>query len=212
MTGYTGAMIEKNLDFNAFVWRCARAFGPLIHMRDEPMDADIPDTVPEEQDGSTYYKERHEEAEKALNAWEDLPLAARHKEITRVLRERLDGHRRYVNKVVAENLILTNMISQVEAWKAPEPHAPLKDFMLDQLRVSLVDVKRLFEESARYEAELSAPLDAAVDEHVAGLAGNVVYYRELAEKEKRSKNSVSANEWLAGLRASVGPPPRKGKS
>src|SRR5665213_2401224 len=54
-TGYTSKLYEgKDQSFNEFVMRCARAFGALITMRDDPSDAPIPD----EFTADSYYSER----------------------------------------------------------------------------------------------------------------------------------------------------------
>ena len=46
-TGYTMILTEeKEIDFKEFALRCARNFGALIMMRDEPMDKEIPEEFP----------------------------------------------------------------------------------------------------------------------------------------------------------------------
>lgn len=53
-TGYTHKVQEGTItEFKDFALSCARAFGALITMRDDPMDATIPDVI--EPDG--YYAE-----------------------------------------------------------------------------------------------------------------------------------------------------------
>ena len=43
-TGYTLELYDgKDITFEEFVLKCARAFGALINMRDEPRDAPIPE-------------------------------------------------------------------------------------------------------------------------------------------------------------------------
>lgn len=43
-TGYTAPIYEgKQITFPEFAMQCARAFGALIDMRDDPMDSPIPD-------------------------------------------------------------------------------------------------------------------------------------------------------------------------
>ena len=40
-TGYTSGVQDGSIKhFNEFVWDCARAFGSLIHMRDDRRDAE----------------------------------------------------------------------------------------------------------------------------------------------------------------------------
>lgn len=42
-TGYTADLMEKGMEFKPFVLQCARAFGALITMRDDSLDAPIPE-------------------------------------------------------------------------------------------------------------------------------------------------------------------------
>jgi len=42
-SGYVHKMLDDKQDFRTFAMSCARAFGALITMRDEPADAPIPD-------------------------------------------------------------------------------------------------------------------------------------------------------------------------
>jgi hypothetical protein len=44
-TGYTAA-IKDGISFQQFAMACARAFGALVMMRDEPSSAPIPDFQP----------------------------------------------------------------------------------------------------------------------------------------------------------------------
>jgi hypothetical protein len=66
MTGYVHHMVEKNQTFPQFAMSCARAFGALVEMRDEGMDAKIPDEIKPE----PYHKKAAAEARKELVAFE----------------------------------------------------------------------------------------------------------------------------------------------
>lgn len=55
---------NENFTFPEFAMRCARNFGALIMMRDEPLDAPIPEKF----EPSGYYKKEYE---KAKAAYED---------------------------------------------------------------------------------------------------------------------------------------------
>lgn len=75
-TGYTQDLADgKDVTFEQFAMKCARAFGALIEMRDEPMDAEIPKkfTTP------PYYSERLERARARVtevNSWTQQQAAA----------------------------------------------------------------------------------------------------------------------------------------
>ena len=62
-TGYTLDLYDvKDITFEEFALRCARAFGALISMRDEPIDAPIPERF----EPSDYHLKELEKAKKRL--------------------------------------------------------------------------------------------------------------------------------------------------
>src|SRR5690242_13602207 len=42
-TGYTAALYDGPQSFEEFFWRCTRAMGLFIHMRDDSLDAPLPE-------------------------------------------------------------------------------------------------------------------------------------------------------------------------
>ena len=60
-TGYTATLMEKGQDFPDFVLLCARAMGATIMLRDEPLDAPIPEFQP-----SDYSAKQLEESKEEL--------------------------------------------------------------------------------------------------------------------------------------------------
>src|SRR5690349_4914266 len=132
-TGYTAA-ITKDMPLETFVWLCARAFGALVTMRDDPMDAPIPQKL----EPSAHYRDSLERARKRLlevQAWtpEDaLADLVRRREqedanMAKYRAEREETRRGYVR-----------MLSLVEAWQPPTPdHWELKKFMLEQITGSI---------------------------------------------------------------------------
>ena len=62
-TGYTADVMDgKVTDFKLFAMQCARAFGALVIMRDEPLNAEIPD----EFSPSNYHFQELEQARERL--------------------------------------------------------------------------------------------------------------------------------------------------
>jgi hypothetical protein len=74
-TGYTAKLVESGQTFEEFVLTCARAFGALIELRDEPLDAPIPETL----EPHSYYAEAVVEAKKRLTNLLDMPEEEREK-------------------------------------------------------------------------------------------------------------------------------------
>lgn len=134
-TGYTSELHDGEQTFTDFVLTCARGMGALITMRDEPMDAPIPD---EFTPSMRYYLDSKASAEARLEALramtpEDI-FRANQNDRAAVLAERAkeavkrhDMRKRY-----------EAMVAQVEAWEPPtEDHVGLKKFMLEQLHESI---------------------------------------------------------------------------
>lgn len=69
-TGYT-ADLTLDTPFERFAMRCARAMGACVMMRDDPMDAPIPDKW----EPDDYYRKRLEDAKAKLAAAEEMPKA-----------------------------------------------------------------------------------------------------------------------------------------
>ncbi len=68
-TGYTADVQSgKITEFKDYAYICARAFGALIHLRDEPLSPHIPDDI----EGSEYHKQRAADAETELAALDKL--------------------------------------------------------------------------------------------------------------------------------------------
>jgi hypothetical protein len=196
-SGYT-ANISKGMQFDEFVWKCARAFGALIDMRDEPSDA----SPPEEFKPNPHYAEKLASLEDemkrldGMSAEEAANLAEAEREALILDNEKRRAeaselHRKY-----------RVMIGKVTAWVPPsEDHAQLKEFMIEQLSESI----RF--DCDPYQAELppgdvSEWLARKKEEAQKSLS---FYHEQYAEELKRVNDR---NRWIRELRASV-PQPRK---
>lgn len=134
-TGYTSGIYSGNaVSFNDFALQCARAFGALITMRDDPADAPIP----EEFAPSPFYAARVVEDEKNLAAareWDDATAerearATYDREVSQWNESRIERE--------AMRQRYQAMLAQVQAWTPPTAdHQGLKDFMSEQLRDSI---------------------------------------------------------------------------
>ncbi len=121
------------MSFEKFTLQCARAFGALIEMRDDPMDAPIPESFTP----STYHTERAKVLEREIAALEAMTneqrIAYGVAKIERSLASLHDGLRKNTD----ENARLDAMASQVQAWQPPsKDHEGLKKFMLEQIAIS----------------------------------------------------------------------------
>lgn len=193
-SGYTAALYEgRDINFQSFVLQCARAFGALIEMRDDPWDVPIPDQfLP-----SSYHEEALEKAKARLSvvdAWSDAEAEwharklykSRRAEYIASLIEQNERHFRY-----------EEMKRQVERWSPPTPdHENLKSFMLEQL-----------ESSIRFDCSfpLTPPVKLSGVEYrvqeVKHLLRDIDYHAQHHEEEV--ERTESRTDWVRALRESL---------
>jgi len=196
-TGYTAA-IKNGITFEQFVWSCARAFGALVEMRDDPADAPIPDRLKP----SDYHQKKLVEIEakfiqiEAMSPEELTELANKEyaNEVTR-LRERISESLDLKEKYTA-------MLSQVKAWVPPsDDHREMKAFMVEQIESSIkfdCGVDYYEKELAELQRHTGAGWQSKT---IVELVRSKAYHtkehiEEVARVEER-------NTWLRQLRESV---------
>ena len=117
-TGYTADVGDgKVVEFSEFVMQCARAFGALITMRDDPHDAPIPDEFSPDayhQKALASAEERLREVEaRTAEQWMDLHRQA----VVDAIRERREGR----TKRLATRDRYESMLAQAQARKRTAP-------------------------------------------------------------------------------------------
>jgi len=132
-TGYTAA-IKDGITFKEYALSCARAFGALVSMRDEPSNATIPDSF----EISSYYQTAYDDARKALD---DLS-ALEYEEVA-------TKYEAYYTKSVADyeaiklnkqdlEVKYLRMLADVKEYAVPsDEHKEFKKFMIDQIVQSI---------------------------------------------------------------------------
>lgn len=114
--------------------RCARAFGALIEMRDDPMDAPIPD----EFKPSDYHVKALDYAKSRQAAVAEMTLEQAAADLDEANRKSLASRQESRQRSSAQRQAYERMIGMVESYQPPSPdHVKYKQFMLDQLRESL---------------------------------------------------------------------------
>ena len=191
-TGYTAKLVEKGEDFQSFVMRCARAFGALIMMRDEDMEAPIP----EEFQPSPYYTEALAKARKDLAEFEALSQGQKEERARKAISESIRRAEASLAKARLENARIAAMVKQVEAWEPPsEDHQELKNFMRQQLEVSGND------ESYLKRGLKPQSISGWIAETHGQLIKAIPHYENL-EREERERQA-SRTKWVRDLRASL---------
>ncbi|SHJ72314.1 hypothetical protein SAMN05444159_1322 [Bradyrhizobium lablabi] len=194
-TGYTYPVVDgKITEFPDFALLCARAFGALIMMRDDPMDASIPDEFEPE---TKYYDDRLAADMKRLGGVQAMTMADANTAALEVHREALASRSKYLADKEIEAGRLNAMLAHVRAWNPPTPdHAEMKKFMIDQLVMSL---------PGDYAPAIPALLDGAAwrQQEIDRLADSIVYsQKEIAKEVERARTRT---EWVKSLRASLIP-------
>jgi predicted nucleic acid-binding Zn-ribbon protein len=195
-TGYTHAVCEgKVTEFSEFAMQCARAFGALITMRDDPMDATIPDEIVPD---TRYYDERIDsdmnrmrDVQAMSNAEADAAAAADYE-------QEMESQRRYLADKEIEASRLNDMMMKVRDWTPPtSDHVEMKSFMLEQLRISL---------PGDYAPAVPERLDGKTwrRSQIDSLAASVARNKE--EREKEIGRARGRTEWVKALRSSLSIP------
>jgi len=191
-TGYT-CKIKDGISFNDFVMGCARAFGALVTMREDPMDAAIPDTI----EPDPYHLKKLKEAEAELKRQNTLTLAdfcdmseAAHREAVKAQERRKQENHDLHNAYLS-------MLADVGKWEPPTPdHAELKEFMIQQIK-----------ESIRFDCYPASDAEPqmAPDDYKAKLleqtARDIAYHKK--EWEAEVDRCEKRTRWIQQLKASL---------
>ena len=191
-TGYTAEVVDgKITEFPDFAMTCARAFGALITMRDDPMDAPIPD----EFEPHGYYAKRVAEGLKELGDAQAMTNAEADEAATEAHRAALQSRTDYLRRQDTEAERINAMLSKVRAWTPPTPdHQEMKKFMIEQLTISL---------PGSYVPSVPELLDGATwrQRRIDELAKEVA--RSKIEREKEIDRAKTRTKWVKDLRASL---------
>lgn len=193
-TGYTADLNDgKQVTFQEFTMKCARAFGPLIKMLDDPLDAPIPD----EFRPSDYHQRATEAAKKHLAEVEGWSNKRAEREAVKAFNAEFRSAQKYAKKKVETGRAYTRMLKKVGGWAPPtKDHEGLKKFMIDQLTESIESdclhaptmPKRLNGKQFRAQLIKSARRDIA-------------YHTKEHKAEVRL--AVDRSEWVRSLRHSL---------
>jgi len=195
-TGYTHKVQTGAVtDFPTFALDCARAFGALVHMRDDASDAEIRRSEP-----SSYHAEAIEKATADLTRLRSMTPAEIGDAYRAAQKEAEEYRREYEQRKAAEAHRYRDMIAKAAAWEPPTAdHRELKTFMLSQLRESLE-----FDCGGSYSP--SVPYEGAQEwwqTQVKKAQRDVDYHR--TEQRKEEERCRERNEWVDQLRASLAP-------
>ena len=195
-TGYT-CVIEEGASFEEFVLRCARRFGALVHMRDDPLNEPIPDEVPR----SNFYEQALAKAEKNLSRLKSMTVEEAnqkaledHKEVVKSCKQRVKEKRDLYEKY-------RDMLIKVEAWNPPtKDHVELKKFMVQQI---LDSIDFDCNETIVYNNCPKNPMTGQewLDFWIKETEKDIKYYKK--EREKDLERARKKTEWIQNLKKSL---------
>lgn len=197
-TGYTDRIL-KGCTFEEFVWGAARGMGALIMMRDDSMDAPIPERF---EPSTSYYEQSLGRAKTDLVRFEKLSDEDFAEEAQADLEAARKEREEYVAKKTKDLELYKAMREKIEAWEPPsEIHEGFKEFMLEQISGSIkFDCGHMDDvvDESQYEPSLYRT------RRIARAKRDIEYNTEqLAGELERTKDR---NEWLSQLRDSVAVP------
>jgi hypothetical protein len=196
-TGYTADVCDgKVSDFKTFALRCARNFVALIMMRDDPIDAPIP----EEFKPCDYNEKALQKAKADLSRIDGMTGEECNAAEMESRSEMLGRHKAHLEECKEKWKRLTAMLSMVAEWVPPtSEHVGLKEFMLEQLDMTIrQDAKP--ETCYLDKASIRTGEEWRRDQ-VAELKRSIKYHTEEAAKEV--ERTASRNRWVADLRRSL---------
>ena len=190
-TGYTAAVVDgKITEFPEFALSCARASGALIMMRDDPMDAPIPDELKPE----PYSKNQLEKAKARLAELNAMTAEQVQSACENAYATAQAGYDAYEARCEEEDRRLKVMLGKVDLWEPPTAnHVEMKKFMIDQLTISMRGSYRseppvLLSPPEWHEAEIKQAMK------------DVAYHA--GEHAKEIERAQGRTEWLKALRSS----------
>lgn len=192
-TGYTAALCDGEMSFEDFVWRLARGMGAFVMMRDDSLNAKIPERF----EPSDYNSKELAKAEKELKRIQALTIeecneAAREEYLA--LKENFTEANKRTDKVRDR---LQRMRSKVADWKPPtSEHVGFKEFMLEQL-----------DSTIRFDGDCYVKMPEKINGMVwkarklDALKHDVEYHTKAHREEV--ERTEGRNKWIAELRASL---------
>jgi hypothetical protein len=192
-TGYTAA-IADGITFEQYALGCARAFGALITMRDEPADAPIPDHF----EPSDYNQKAIDRSQAELDRVLGLSQEQAADERDEAYQAELESYKRRLAKAADLRTKYEAMLASVRTWEAPTPdHVEYKSFMEKQI-VDSIDWDC---DTSHDKAPGCKSVDGWLATRIAELRRDLAYHTKAhAEEVERTD---ARNQWIKALRESL---------
>jgi len=160
-------------------------------MRDDPLDAEIPEFQP-----SNYYAERLAEIEGELARLRKMSDEEAEKEVETAYKKELEENEAWIAKNTEKYDRYQKMLDKVKAWAPPSlAHTGLKNFMIEQIKMCMPDLGYRPKNPKRISGK------EWITKKMAALEKNKVYFEKKNQDEYERVSK--ANEWVRLLKASL---------
>jgi len=192
-TGYTDKVQSGEItEFKDYALLCARAFGATIMMRDEPLDAEIPEFKP-----STFDAERLEETKRDLDEFKQMDTESRRKMFEEKQQEKRDYRLKRLEEISEQAARYAKMLEKAVKYEPPtKDHVEFKDFMVKQLEDSIE-----FDCNVSYLKEVQVTFEQWEEDRLDSLEKDLVRYKESQEEE--DARTEGRNRWVRDLKKSL---------
>lgn len=189
-TGYTAPIIDPKLNYGTqrFAIQALRAMGVAISLRDEPWEAQVPRQVEPE---TRYHEERLAAAKLELQVWIDTSLADKIVRIREIQDAKVRSAEEYRDQEEANNYRIEHVAQDIIDWRVPVELTNFKNFLLQQLHISLNNSNYAREQVEKLQAQT---IEECLEEYEESLRYDVEYHtKEIARELERV---AEHNKWL----------------
>lgn len=192
-TGYTeGVQSGKVTELREYAMLCARAFGAT--MRDDPLDAEIPEFEP-----STFYRDSLDQAKKELAEFESMTSDQRRAMHEQEHAEKVATAEKYIAERNEQRQRYESMLEKAKRFTPPTAeHEGLAKFMVEQLEQSIDhDCGGDYWENEK----VKTPFNEWENQRFESLRRNIGRYAE--EWQKEQTRTEGRNRWVRELRKAL---------
>ena len=184
----------KITEFKDYAMQCARAFGALVTMRDEPSDAEIPSEFKVADWYQTDVDKANYELESFLHSDDDMLLAKKQEQFEKAMQNNLNR----IQEKRQQRKRYEDMLDKAKQYIPPSAdHKEFAKFMISQIEESIE-----FYCSEHYcNPPKAESLEQYKDRMLKLLTANLEYSQKSLKEETDRVNS--RNQWVSQLRESL---------
>lgn len=194
-TGYTAGVADGTITtFREYALQCARAFGACVTLRDDPLNAEIPEFQP-----SDYHEKALAEAEVELAGFVAMDESDLRQMHDREYEENVASATRTFEEKELTLQRYKSMLAAAKAFRPPSPeHEEYAKFLVSQLQESIQwDCDTLYAKKLKTQV----PFEKWVSEKLDRLRRNVDYHRKQYREEV--ERVAARNKWIAQLKEAI---------